>query len=420
MDPLLSQRVLAAVEARQADMVAFLQEIVRTPSVTGAEAAVQEIVADRMTALGLDVDAWEPNPDEMSVHAFEVGDIASFAGRPNVAGVLRGAGGGRSLILNAHIDVVDAGDPSRWSHPPYGGEIENGRLYGRGSCDMKAGLAANLFALAAVIDTGITLSGDVIVESVISEEDGGAGTVATIPRGYKADAAIITEPTGLTLIAAHCGSLVFRLHVPGHSAHGAVRDEGVSAIEKFSYLHAALLRFESERNSTLKHPLFDHIQNKVPISIGVVHAGTWASSVPESLIAEGRAGLMPGETLDGFCAAFINVIDRAADADPWLSEHRPVVEWFSGQFAPSEVASDSPVVQLLSRAHQIVNAGAVRIQGATYGADMRHFINLAGIPCVMYGAGDVRLAHNTDEFVPLGEVLNLAKAIALAIVDWCG
>jgi acetylornithine deacetylase len=413
-------RILAAVDARRPEMIAFLQEIVRVPSVTGEEGSVQAVVAAKMADLGLKVDLWEPIPDELAPHALHVGSFESLAGRPNVVGTHRGTGSGRSLILNAHVDVVDAGDPARWSHPPYAAEIHDGRVYGRGACDMKAGLAANLFALAAVQDAGVRLRGDVHVESVISEEDGGAGTLATILRGYRADAAVITEPTRLAVVPAQGGSLVFRLHVPGKSAHGCVRDEGVSAIEKFAYLHRALLEFEERRNSTIDHPLYAGIANKIPISIGVVKAGSWPSSVPESLIAEGRAGLVPGEMLDEFCAAFINVIDEAADADPWLRDHRPTVEWFSGQFAPAEVSVDAPVVNLISGAHAAATGERPAIGAATYGADMRHFVNYAGIPCVMYGAGDVRVAHFTDEHVPLDEVFAVARTIAVAISRWCG
>jgi acetylornithine deacetylase len=412
-------RLLSAVDRREPEMFAFLQELVRVPSVTGEEGAVQNVVAAKMRELGLTVDLWEPSIEELAPHAIHVGEFVNLNGRPNVVGTHRGIGGGKSLILNAHIDVVDAGDSTRWTHPPFAAEIHNGKLYGRGACDMKAGLAASLFALAAVMDAGIELGGDVFVESVISEEDGGAGTLATILRGYRADAAIITEPTRLAVIPAQGGSLVFRLHVPGRSAHGCVRDEGVSAVEKFSYLHRALLDFEAERNAAICHPLYAGIANKIPISIGVVRAGAWASSVPESLIAEGRAGLVPGEDLDDLCTAFAGVVGRAADADPWLRDHRPVVEWFSGQFEPAEVPVDAPVVTLLREAHGLVTGNVPPIEAATYGADMRHFVNFAGIPCAMYGAGDVRHAHFTDEYVPLDEVLTVARTIAVAIARFC-
>jgi acetylornithine deacetylase len=414
------EKLTKVVDALEPEIVAFLQEILRIPSLTGEEEAVQQAIAAKMTALGLEVDLWEPDPAEMAPHERDIGEIDSYKGRPNVVGVVQGAGEGRSLILNAHIDVVDAGDPSAWSHPPFSGAVVDGELIGRGSCDMKAGLVANLYALEALRRLGLRPNGKVIVESVISEEDGGAGTVACIERGYVADGVVITEPTQLSLVTAHGGSLVFRLHVPGKSAHGATRNEGVSAVEKFAYLHQALLDFEAKRNREIDHPLYAEIENKIPISVGVVRAGTWPSSVPESLIAEGRAGLVPGETIEGFAAEFVAVIDAAADADPWLREHRPRVEWFSGQFAPSEIRVDAPLVEMMQRAHEAANGTTTRIEAMPYGADMRHFVNLGGMPCVMYGAGDVRLAHHTNESVPIAEVKAVTRTLAAAIAEWCG
>jgi acetylornithine deacetylase len=137
------------------------------------------------------------------------------------------------------------------------------------------------------------------------------------------------------------------------------------------------------------------------------------------LIAEGRAGLVPGEQIDAFCAEFDNVVQRAADADPWLQDNRPVVEWFSGQFEPAEVPLDSPIAQSVIASHFAVTGEPPAVDAVTYGADMRHFVNFAGIPCVMYGAGDVRLAHYTDEHVPLDDVLTVARTIAVTISRWC-
>lgn len=412
-------KLVGVVEELESEIVAFLQAIVRIPSLTGQEAAVQVPIAAKMREMGLTVDVWEPDPAEMAPYARAIGEIDSFAGRPNVVGVLPATGEGRSLILNAHIDVVDAGDASAWSHPPFAADVVDGAVIGRGSCDMKAGLVENLFALEALRRLGLRPTGEVIVESVISEEDGGAGALACIVRGYKADGVVITEPTRLNVMAAQGGSLVFRLHVPGRSAHGAMRDEGVSAVEKFAYLHRALLDFEAKRNRELAHPLYAPIANKIPISVGVVRSGTWPSSVPESLIAEGRAGLVPGEEMNAFAAEFVAVIDAAADADPWLKEHRPRVEWFSGQFAPAEIDPDAPLVRSLLKAQAAANGSPAEIQAATYGADMRHFIH-AGMPCVMYGAGDVRLAHFTNESVPIDEVKAVTRTLALMIADWCG
>jgi acetylornithine deacetylase len=415
-----SRRLAQEVSARREDLTELLRSLVRVPSVTGAEAEVQAVVAARMRADGLETDVWEPDPAALAPYADHVTFLDSYAGRPNVVGRLPGAGGGRSLILNAHVDTVEPGDAAAWTHPPFAAEIANGRLYGRGACDMKAGLVTHLIALAALSAVGYRLRGDVVVQSTISEEDGGAGALAAVLRGGRADGAIITEPTRLALIPAQGGSLVFKLLVTGRSAHACVRDEGVSAIEKFALLHRALLAFEAHRNATIDHPLYAPIANKVPINVGVLRAGSWPSSVPEWLEAEGRAGLVPGEDLDAFRAVFRDEIAAAAAADPWLREHPPRVEWFGGQFAPAQVPADAPLVDLLRRAHSAVAGTAPPVEAATYGADMRHFIHVGDTPCVMYGAGDVRVAHHADEHVLLDDVVTAATVLALAIADWCG
>lgn len=409
-----------AAETLRPSMVAALKELVQIPSQTGEEGLVQEAVARLMRDHGLDVDVWEPDAATLAPHAESVTLGSGFAGRPNVVGVYRGSGGGRSLILNGHIDTVEIGDRGAWRRDPLGGDVVDGRLYGRGACDMKGGVIANLFALRVLREVGIEPAGDVIVQSTISEEDGGAGALAAVLRGYVADAALISEPTNLAIVVAQGGSLMFRLVVPGLSAHACVRDEGVSAIEKFAYLHRGLLEFEARHNGEIAHPLYDGMVNKAPINIGTVRGGAWPSSVPEWLEAEGRAGLVPGESLAGMKRALSDEVARLADADPWLREHRPRIEWRDGHFAPAEVAVESPLVHTLSAAWRRVRRAEPAIEAVTYGADMRHFVLVGGMPCVMFGAGDVRLAHAPDEAIFLDDLVAAAAITATFTADWCG
>jgi len=400
------------------ELVAFTQALVRVPSVTGQEEAVQLVVARALRELGLDVDVWEPDPAEIRPYHGLVAEEVDFHGRPNVVGTLRGTAGGRSLILCGHVDTVTPGDPARWAHPPYAAQVVDGNLYGRGAVDMKAGLAAALFALRALADAGVKPRGDVLVQSVIGEENGGVGTLACLLRGYRADAAIIMEPTRLAVVPAQGGSAVFRLHLAGRTAHACVRDEGVSAVEKFCYLLAGLREYERQRNATLRHPLYESFANKIPVEIGVVRGGDWASSVPDWLVAEGRAGLLPGEEIEWLHHDFERHVAEWANRDPWLREHPPRVEWWSGQYAPSEVPVDLPLVKLVQESFRRVVGREPAVTGVTYGSDMRHYISIGRIPTVMFGPGDVRLAHYTDEYVPLAEVLAAVKVLALAISEW--
>jgi acetylornithine deacetylase len=318
------------------------------------------------------------------------------------------------------VDTVPSGDPETWSRDPFAGEIEGDLLYGRGSCDMKGGLVTYLAALDALSELGIELRGDVSVAATVGEENGGLGALSTVLRGYRADAALITEPTRLALVPAQGGSLVFRLGISGRSAHAAVRDEGVSALEKFIPVFEDLTKLEDERNATLSHPLYEHLRNKVPINVGVVRAGNWASTVPESLVAEGRVGLIPGEEIDAFRQLVADRIASVAKRDPWLRENPPKLEWFGGQFAPAEVPPDAPICEAVKRAHERVTGEEPAVEGVPYGADMRLFIRFGETPCVMYGAGDVNVTHAPDEHIGIDELTIATKTIACLLADWCG
>jgi acetylornithine deacetylase len=411
-----------AAEARRNDAIGMLQLLVAAPSITGREQPAQDVAERLMQERGLTIDRWEATPEEIEPYFWHVGEETVFSGRPNLAGKRAGAeaGSGKSILLNAHIDTVDYGDERLWTYPPLSGMVAGDLLYGRGSCDMKGGLVTYLLALDILDDLGIQLKGDVTISTTVGEENGGVGALATILRGYRADAVLITEPTRLALVPAQGGSLVMRLTVQGRSAHGAVRDEGISAFEKFIPIFNDLLAFENERNATLRHPLYRHLNNKVPISFGVIRAGTWASTVPEQLIAEGRVGLIPGEDVDEFRNAVAARIMNVADSDPWLKEHPPLIEWFGGQFAPAETALEHPVCQVVITAHQTVTGNAPEIEGVPYGADMRLFSVLGNMPCVMYGAGDVRVAHQNDEHISITELLTAAMTISAFLTDWCG
>ncbi|MDH4347379.1 MAG: ArgE/DapE family deacylase [Gemmatimonadota bacterium] len=420
LDARLVQAVTDAIEARREGIIALHRRFVQTPSVTGSEGGMSARVEEAFRALGLETESWAATAEEMRGYLEHVGEQARYEGRLNVIGRRVGAGGGRSILLNAHIDTVPEGDPALWTHPPYGGELDNGRIYGRGSCDMKGGLTTHLAALGALADCGLRLRGDLTVAATVGEEDGGLGALATVLRGYRADAALVTEPTRLALVTACEGSLVFRITITGRSAHAATRGEGVSALEKFIPIMQDLQDFERERNAALSHPLYDAFPNKVPVNVGVVRAGNWASTVPESLEAEVRVGFLPGEELEGFKAVVRQRIRSVAERDPWLREHPPVITFFGGQFIAAETPADAPICDTIRAAHRAVTGRDPAVEAATYGADMRHFIGFGRMPCVMYGAGDIRLAHGPDEYLEVEELLTASRVVALALAEWCG
>jgi acetylornithine deacetylase len=415
-------RVLDAVDDSAVELVTFLADLVRMPSVGGTdvENSAQRYLAGAFERVGLDVDHWQvPLPELLAEPEFpgvEVGRDEAWG----LVGRLDGCGAGRSLMMNGHIDVVPPGDAAAWTGgDPYSGRVDGGRLYGRGACDMKAGLVAALFAVRALARSGVPLGGDVLLASVQGEEDGGLGTYALIRRGWRADACVIPEPTGLDIVPATAGALTFRLRVPGQAAHAARRTSGVSALEKFWPVWRALSDLEQRRNMSVD-PLLAHWDIAYPISVGVVRGGEWASTVPDVLVAEGRVGVALDEPVAATRAALEQAVAQACDADPWLRDHPAQVEWWGGAFASGRLPGHSDLMQRMSAAHAHVSGQPPQTWAAPYGSDLRLLTNLAGVPTLHYGPGDVVQAHAPDESVPVEQALVCARALALVALDVCG
>lgn len=400
-------------------MLSFLSEMVRIPSIGGAEAPAQLRVAEWMKGAGIDVDLWQLDMETLAAHPAHSAEVSRAEGL-GVVGVLGQERGGRTLILNGHVDVVPPGDDEGWSFPPWCGKVEGGRVFGRGALDMKGGLVAALYAAKAIHDSGIRLKGRLLLQSVIGEEDGGIGTLATILRGYRGDGAVIMEPTGLVICPSQAGALNFRITVRGKAAHGCVREEGVSALEKFRVVQDELLALEARRNHYCSDPLFRDYRVPFPLSVGTIEGGDWASSVPDWVRAEGRYGVAPGEEAGVAREAFEQALARAGETDPWFRDHPVELEWWGGSFLPAQVAPDEPIVKELGGALRELRGGEHRLKGVTFGSDMRLLVGVAGIPTVLFGPGDIRNAHAVDEAVSVEELRVTARTLALTALRFCG
>jgi acetylornithine deacetylase len=432
----MQEAIVQAVEARRDDLVDLTRALVSYRSenpklLVGAEAqergreqegACQSAIAAHLAELGAEIDRFEALP-----------------GREDVVGTIRGAGGGRSLILNGHVDVVPAGDLSAWPHDPWGGEVADGRLWGRGSCDMKGGVAAGIVALRALRDGGVRLRGDVVFQSVVDEETGGPGTVAALERGHRADAAIVLEPTSRAVMPVEGGVMWLRVVVRGVSGHSAVRyrsvhaggrGTAVNAIEKAVKILAAVQELERHWGNTKVHPLMP--KGITTINPGVIAGGSagGADGMPGSMSAYSTMpdycalGLslkfLPDERVEDVRSAFEDYIRRVADADPWLRVHPPEIEWSVGgvTFPPSELALDHPLAVAVADAHRIA-LGEPEWRGFEAVSDLA-WIAQAGIPGLLYGPGDAVQAHTSAEYVEVDDLVDAAKVVALALVSWCG
>jgi acetylornithine deacetylase len=285
---------------------------------------------------------------------------------------------------------------------------------------MKAGLVAAHWAVQALRASGTALPGDVLIASVQGEEDGGLGTFATLQRGWTADACVIPEPTGLDLVPANAGALTFRLRIRGQATHASQRTAGVSAIEKLWPVWRALEALEARRHQATD-PLAHRWPLAHPISIGTVHAGDWASSVPDLLVAEGRIGVALDEDVAETRRQLEEAVAEASAADPWLREHPAEVEWWGGQFVSARLPADSDLLARTQTAHALAAPGQDQeVWAAPYGSDLRLLVGHGGIPSLQYGPGDVNLAHSPHERVALDEVATTARTLALLALDVCG
>ncbi len=421
------QKISGKVADLRDELVAFLSKLVQFRSLSGQEQAAQQFYLDQLRELGLETVVLQSRKEELDWHPAFCDDGFPFNERLNV--VARWPGSGkkdkkkeppRTLILNGHMDVVPTGNEALWTHSPWSGEVKEGKLYGRGSCDMKAGLTANLFAVRVLQSLGFRPAADVLLESVIGEESGGVGTLTTIVKGFKADAAIITEPTRLHICPVQSGALTFRIRISGRAAHACMKIHGVNAIEKFYLVMQSVQETEHRRHLEYKNALYEEATNIAPINFGTIRAGEWHSTVPDELVVEGRFGVLPGESTDSARRAMTVALTRAADVDHWLKDHPPKLEWFEGQFESGQTALNSPIVQCVQNWHAAVFNKSAALQGVTYGSDLRLFTNHAQVPAVLYGPGNVLHAHTVDEYVELGEVFASTKALAYIITQWCG
>jgi acetylornithine deacetylase len=410
---------LRDIEQTTADAVdptwtaAALERLVRTPSVTGDEGAVQDVVAALLEEAGLRVERLEPDAAAAREDPDWPGEEMPRDRLPIVLGRL-GRTGGRRIVLVGHVDVVPVGDPATWTRDPWAAERDGDRLYGRGAVDMKGGVAAILGAVRAVAAAGLgeRLGGEILVASVPSEEDGGQGMLAAIRAGVTGDEAVITEPTGLDIVIAHAGAITFRLTVPGRAAHASVRREGVSALDNLQTLVRALEVDEAARNGEETDPLMTVHGLPYATIIGKVWGGDWASTVIDRVVAEGRYGVKLGQTWRDAERDLLRCIDDANESDPFLREHPATVELTGGRFSSARIPADHALPVGLAAVASPIVGREIALHGEPYGADMRLLVNEGSTPTVIFGPGDKRVAHSADEWISLDEVVTCARTLA--------
>ena len=413
------QKILAEIDANKEGAIAFLQKMVSIPSVTGDEAAIQRFVSDHMKSIGLSVDMWETNWEELKKHPGYRPVDRGYSGRPNIVGTLTGTGGGQSLLLNGHTDVIPVGKGEGWTDDPWSGKIRNGRIYGRGSCDMKSGVASHILAVEALKKIGLTPKGDVMINVVVDEEVSGHGTLDTVIRGYKADAGISGETSDLAVQPACIGRIWFEIEIHGKPAGIQQRYLGVSGIDLGNKITKAVAELEAIRIATVTHPLYPSAIDSLPCIVGSFQAGGYPSAFPANCLLKGSIGTVPGEDHEGVKRSLVKKVAKASEADPWMKDHPPVVRFVGYDAQASEIPRNHPIVETVSRCYTEITGKQPVISGRQGAADTR-FLNLYGkTPTVIFGPGSTAVMHADDEWVSIDDYMTAIKVMALSIYDWC-
>ncbi len=426
MDNTQQNAILAAVDANFDAELTFLAELTAHPSTRGNEQSAQDAIATALLVRRYDIDRWQIDVDDIRDLPGFSPVAGNYDNAINVVGTHRSrTGAGRSLILNGHIDVVPVGPLDMWDSPPFEPRIESGWMHGRGAGDMKAGLAANLFALDALRSAGFQPAADVFFQSVVEEECTGNGALACLQRGYKADAVLIPEPFAESLVTSQVGVLWFQIHLQGMPTHVAYAGAGSNAIEAAIPIISALRQLEARANEEAhKHPDFSHVAHPLNLNIGKIEGGDWASSVPAWCVIDARWGLYPGQDMETVKAEIVSVITEAARQSDFLSNNLPeiVFEGFQAEgYALSEdrSAAAAMAIDTLEKAHGAVNNAALDRIAITATTDARFFGLYADTPALVYGP-HAEAIHGFNERVEIESIRRATKATSLFIADWCG
>jgi acetylornithine deacetylase/succinyl-diaminopimelate desuccinylase family protein len=384
-------------EINQEELVPLAQALIRIPSENppGDEKPVADFLAGRLQELGMEV---------------RVKDVDEHEGRPNVLATWDTGIDGPTLLFNGHLDVVPAGQG--WSVDPFAGEIRDGRLYGRGSCDMKGPLAAVVKAIEAVRRTGASLRGTIVFAGVVGEEQDQSGTRQLVKDGIAADYGIVAEPTTLVPVIAHKGEVYYDITTFGKAAHGSVPHLGINAVEKMVPVIQGVQDL-AERLKEKSHPLCGH----PTINLGVIRGGEISNAVPDRCTIQLDRRLIPGETFDEAHAEIHDIVARAARADrEFEAEVKVPMTW-----NPMEIGEDEPIVVALRRQTEAVTGQDPGLEGWPATCDANLLVNEGGIPTCIFGPGDLfGQAHKPDESIEIDGLVMGAKIYALTILDLLG
>ena len=384
----------------------------------GLEKQGQDYMAELFRKMGAEVtlDSMKEEDIEKCFSLYQEGNLGhQQTDRYNVYAQFNGEKPGKTLMFNGHIDVMPADEVEEWTTPPFSPTIRDGKLYGRGTADMKGGLMAATMAVKLLQDAGIPFSGSVKITSVCDEEGGGNGSMQAIMSGQRADGVVVCEGTSDELILAHMGFVFFRVKFAGKACHSGAKQNGVSAIEKAIKVIQALNEKEHEWLLHYKYPLLPAPN----LNVGLIHGGTAGSTVAEDCMFEVCVHYLPNQmSHNQVVKEFQEVVERVAKSDAWLEEHLPEIQitQFGGGF---EMEEHSPFVDSFKRAYSEARGKAVKVVGSPAGCDSRLWRNIAECPTIQFGPGNLAQCHAVDEWLDLEAYLQSILIYAELILDFC-
>ena len=384
----------------------------------GLEKQGQDYMAELFRKMGAEVtlDSMKEEDIEKCFSLYQEGNLGhQQTDRYNVYAQFNGEKPGKTLMFNGHIDVMPADEVEEWTTPPFSPTIRDGKLYGRGTADMKGGLMAATMAVKLLQDAGIPFFGSVKITSVCDEEGGGNGSMQAIMSGQRADGVVVCEGTSDELILAHMGFVFFRVKFAGKACHSGAKQNGVSAIEKAIKVIQALNEKEHEWLLHYKHPLLPAPN----LNVGLIHGGTAGSTVAEECMFEVCVHYLPNQmSHNQVVKEFQDVVERVAKSDAWMEEHLPEIQitQFGGGF---EMEEHSPFVGSFKRAYSEVRGKDVKVVGSPAGCDSRLWRNIAECPTIQFGPGNLAQCHAVDEWLDLEAYLQSILIYAELILDFC-
>ncbi|HEY3396729.1 MAG TPA: ArgE/DapE family deacylase [Armatimonadota bacterium] len=407
-------QIASAVAARSDEGQRWLTKMIEFPSVQGNEKACMRYIREVLSYLRFPSEVREIPDSLMQDPEYSHAETeCSYAGRSNLVSRIEGTGGGRSVIIQSHADVIPPGDWAEAFTPRLDGDF----IYGRGASDAKGQIVTALLALSALKDLGVRLAGDVQLQVVIEEEVGGNGALALIRQGCKADGVIVMEASGGNVYPANRGALWFRLKTFGVGAHMGRRHEAVNAIEKMMEAIRRLLVLEQELiASSRNYPLFERYEAPVQLCLGMINGGAWPSMVPDECTLEGGVGFLPNTNMTRVKEQLVAAIESSDDE--WLKSHYELTY----PKLHNDAYEIDPTHPLVTSLHQAaLDCGhASEVFGWNVSCDARLYAKVAGLPTVVFGPSDIREAHSSSEKIAWSEVLAAAETLAQGLIRWCG